>query len=74
MKIIYEFEQQLAILHSEKANLLSYKESFPYILKEILKWMQNKSNTLRHSLRNLNDEDLNEIKDAFREAGINYNF
>ena len=61
-------------MNSEKSNLLSFKETFPYVLKETLKWMENKKNNLKHSLRNLNEDDMYEIKMCFNEVGISLPF
>ena len=69
-----ELEQKLAILNSEKANLISFKETYPYVLKEALKWVTNKKSNLKHSLRNLNEEDMIEIKNCFSEVGLPINF
>ena len=37
-----DLETKLAFLNAEKSNLISFKETFPYILKESLKWVLNK--------------------------------
>lgn len=68
-----ELEQKLAIVYSEKSNLFSFKETFPYVLKEALKWLSGKKSNLKHSLRNLNEEDFQLIKSCFEESGIPLN-
>lgn len=69
-----ELEQKLAIVFSEKSNLFSFKETFPYVLKETLKWVTGKKSNLKHSLRNLNEEDFQLIKSCFDESGLPLNF
>lgn len=66
-----DLEQKLAFLNSEKSNLISFKESFPYILKESLKWLMNKNSKIRHAIRALNDDDQQIIRECFTELGIN---
>ena len=68
-----ELEQKLAIVYSEKSNLFSFKETFPYVLKEALKWLSGKKSNLKHSLKNLNEEDYQLIKACFEESGIPLN-
>jgi len=68
-----ELEQKLAIVYSEKSNLFSFKETFPYVLKEALKWLSGKKSNLKHSLRNLNEEDYMLIKNCFEESGVPLN-
>lgn len=68
-----ELEQKLGIVNSEKSNLFSYKETFPYVLKESLKWAAGKKSNLKHSLRSLGEEDFSAIKGCFEEAGFNLN-
>lgn len=68
-----ELEQKLAIVFSEKSNLFSFKETFPYVLKESLKWLSGKKSNLKHSLRNLNEEDYLLIKSCFDESGVPLN-
>lgn len=68
-----ELEQKLAIVYSEKSNLFSFKETFPYVLKETLKWLSGKKSNLKHSLKNLNEEDYQLIKSCFEESGIPLN-
>lgn len=69
-----ELEQKLAVVNSEKSNLFSFKETFPYVLKEALKWSSGKKSNLKHSLRNLNEDDFTVIKHCFDDAGIPLNF
>jgi chromosome segregation ATPase len=68
-----ELEQKLAIVYSEKSNLFSFKETFPYVLKEALKWLSGKKSNLKHSLRNLNEDDYLLIKSCFEDSGIPLN-
>lgn len=68
-----ELEQKLAIVYSEKSNLFSFKETFPYVLKEALKWLSGKKSNLKHSLKNLSEEDYQLIKSCFDESGIPLN-
>lgn len=55
---IMELQQKLAILNAEKSNLISYKETYPYVLRESLKWVLNKSSALKHSLKSLQQDDV----------------
>jgi len=64
----------LGLINAEKSNLISLKETYPYVLKESLKWVLNKSSKLHHSLKSLNEEDIIEIKDIFKEVGVPLNF
>ena len=48
-----DIEASLAIMKAESANFESYKETFPFILRESLNWVQNKNNKLKHSIKTL---------------------
>jgi hypothetical protein len=48
-----DLEQKLAFMNVEKSNLISFKETIPYVLREALKWVLNKNSKLKHSLRTL---------------------
>lgn len=68
-----DLEQKLAFLNSEKSNLVSFKESFPYILKgttwrcriESLKWVLNKNSKLKHALKSIGEEDQLVLRECF---------
>lgn len=47
--------------------------TFPYVLRESLKWLLNKNNKLKHSLKSLNEEDIELIKSVFVEVGTPLN-
>lgn len=57
-----DLEQKLAILNAEKSNLQSLKETYPYVLKEAMKCVLQQNNKLRHSLKQLNDDDVQLIR------------
>jgi len=42
--------------------MATFKESIYYIMREALKFAQNKNNTLNNSLRKLNPEDVKQLK------------
>lgn len=46
-------ESSLAMMRAERANFESYKETFPFILRESLNWVMNKNNKLKHSIKTL---------------------
>ena len=69
-----DLEQKLAFMKSENSNLQSFKETFPYVLKESLKWVVNKNSKLKHSLKNLNEDDVEQVRECFKDAGIPLNF
>lgn len=46
-----DLENQLAYIKSENCKLMSFKETYPYILREALKYVLNKSSKLKHSLK-----------------------
>lgn len=48
---------------------MSFKETFPYILRESLKYVLNRGSKLKHSLKPLNDEDFEQVKSCFIEVG-----
>lgn len=48
---------------------MSFKETFPYILRESLKYVLNRGSKLKHSLKPLNDEDFEQVKSCFTEVG-----
>ena len=59
----------------EKSNLISLKETVPYLLKESLKYVLNKKSRLQHTVRNLSDPVLQgEIIEIFKELGIEVKF
>ncbi|KAL4491464.1 hypothetical protein ABPG72_008120 [Tetrahymena utriculariae] len=72
--IIIELENQLAYIKSYNCQLISFKETFPYILRESLKYALNRNSMIKHSLSKLNDEDINQVKDCFTKAGIEFKF
>ncbi len=45
-------------MNMEKANFISLKETYPYILRESIKMVTNKSARLKHYLKVLNPEDV----------------
>ena len=49
----------------------SFKETFGFILRESLSWVQSKPNKLKHSVKTLSKEDLEIIRESFRELGLN---
>lgn len=60
-------------MHAEKISLQSFKETFPYVLKETLKWVANKKNNLKHAIKCMSEEDQEEIKDIIKNIGFNLN-
>ncbi len=67
---INKIEGELAILRAEMANISSYKETFAFILRESLNWVMNQNNKLKHSVKTLNTEDYNLIKNVFDELHL----
>jgi hypothetical protein len=53
-----DLEQKLAILNAQQSNCISFKETFPYVLRESLRYVQKKPSKLKHSLRTLSDEEV----------------
>jgi hypothetical protein len=72
--IRHDLEQKLAILNSEKFKLVSYKETYPYVLKETLKFLTKKTSRLQHSLKQLTEEEAQQVRDTFKDVGIELNF
>jgi accessory colonization factor AcfC len=70
-KRLEDMESALAIMKAERANFESYKETFPFILRESLNWVQQKNNKLKHSLKTLTNEDILVIKGVFKELNLN---
>ena len=52
---------------------MSLKESYPYVLKESIKYVLKKNSKLVHSLKSLAEEDVQEIRDIFKEVGVPLN-
>eukprot|EP00828_Plagiopyla_frontata_P010791 TRINITY_DN1584_c0_g1_i9.p1 TRINITY_DN1584_c0_g1~~TRINITY_DN1584_c0_g1_i9.p1 ORF type:complete len:496 (+),score=111.14 TRINITY_DN1584_c0_g1_i9:138-1625(+) len=63
---IVDLEQKFAIVHAQKISLEAFKETFPYVLKETLKWVANKQNKLKHAVKCLTEEDQNEVKEIIK--------
>ncbi|CAK55991.1 unnamed protein product (macronuclear) [Paramecium tetraurelia] len=66
-----DLEQKLAFMNSEKSQLVSFKESFPYILKEALKWVLKQNSKIKHAMKSVGEEEQKIIRDCFHEVGIN---
>jgi len=59
---LFELQQQLGEIKFENCEMATFKESIYYIMREALKFAQNKNNTLNNSLRKLNPEDIKQLK------------
>ncbi|EGR28299.1 hypothetical protein IMG5_179190 [Ichthyophthirius multifiliis] len=68
-----DLENKLAFMKSEQFQLVSFKESFPYLLRESLKYILNRNSKLKHSLKTLNEEDIQQVKECFLEVGVELN-
>ena len=71
-----DLEQKIGYINSEKANLVSFKETFPYVLRESLKFVmpEYKNSTLKHSLKNLEDDDSLKVRSVFKDLGLDLKF
>ena len=65
-----DLEQKCANYKSEMLNLKSLRETYPYLLKEALKFVLNKKHKLVHSLKPFTQEELVSIQEAFNDAGV----
>ena len=41
-------------MNAEKSGLLSLKETYPYVLREAIKYAKGENSKLKHSLKSLN--------------------
>jgi hypothetical protein len=60
-------EAELAMTKVEQKDLLSLKDTYEYVLREALKKMQGRENTLSHALKGLHGEETMEIVQILKE-------
>ena len=67
---IGDMEYKLASISSQIANLESYRETFPYILNELLNCVRGKTNKLKHSIKTLTTEDESRVREVFKKHAV----
>ncbi|EAS02056.2 amine-terminal domain guanylate-binding protein (macronuclear) [Tetrahymena thermophila SB210] len=66
----FSIEEQLAEIKIENVEMKSFKEDIFDVMRESLRLVQNKNNSLQNALKRLNEKDIKQLKSCFSSVGI----
>jgi len=68
--IVSELEMQIGQLKSDNSEMKSKKYDLLYAAKEAIKKAAKKNHQLKQAIKNIDEDDANDIRNALKEAGI----